>query len=341
MGTRAKVTNRVIDLTKSHPHLSKLTSFLLNSQILSVNPIYHHLYKTQMKEIIEKQKAGPMKVIIENTNACNAHCVFCVHDKLTRKTGFMDFSLFRKIIADCANLKVKEVAIYRLGEPLLDPNFSEKVAYAKKAGIKIVSTNTNASLLNEETAIKILDSGLDIIYISLDANSKEVYERIRKGLNYDIVKKNIKRFIELKNSRNKEKPTIILNFCRTDENKNQVKDFVREWNKHGQVWISNTHDWAGKAEVKAKSGLARRIDPCRLLWTELIVSWDGKVPLCCIDYDDKIIMGDLKNESIREVWSGERLKKNRNIHMDGDFNKIPLCESCTCYSSWWMRDWAE
>jgi len=342
MGTRAKVTNRVIDLTKSHPHLSKLTSFLLNSQILSVNPIYHHLYKTQMKEIIEKQKAGPMKVIIENTNACNAHCVFCVHDKLTRKTGFMDFSLFRKIIADCANLNVKEVAIFRFGEPLLDPDFSEKVAYAKKAGIELVSTNTNASLLTEETAIKILDSGLDIIYISLDANSKEVYERIRKGLNYDIVKKNIKRFIELKNSRNKEKPIIILNFCQTDENKNQVKDFIKEWKGHAQMSISNAHDWSGKAKVKTKNGVfVRRADPCRLLWTELVVSWDGKVPLCCIDYDDKMIMGDLKSESIREVWSGERLKKNRKIHMDGDFKKIPLCESCTCYFSWWMRDWAE
>ncbi len=341
MGKRAKLTNKVIDLTKSNSRVSKLASFLLNSQILSKNPLYAHLHKKQMKRVMEKQKDGPTKVIIENTNACNAHCVFCVHDKLTRKTGFMDFSLFRKIIADCANLKVKEVAIYRLGEPLLDPDFSEKVAYAKKAGIEIVSTNTNASLLTEETAIKILDSGLDIIYISLDANSKEVYERIRKGLNYDIVKKNIKRFIELKNSRNKEKPAIILNFCSTEENKIQVKDFVREWNKYGQIWISNTHDWSGKAEVKTKRVLARRVYPCRLLWTELVVSWDGKVPLCCIDYDDKIVIGDLKNESIRDVWGGEKLKKNRKVHVVGDFYKIPLCNNCTCYFSWWMRDWAE
>src|SRR3990170_2862970 len=114
MGKRAKLTNKVIDLTKSNSRVSKLTSFLLNSQILSKNPVYAHFYKMQMKQIMVKQKDGPAKVIIENTNACNAHCVFCVHDKLTRKTGFMDFTLFRKIIADCATLKVKEVAIYRL-----------------------------------------------------------------------------------------------------------------------------------------------------------------------------------------------------------------------------------
>jgi radical SAM protein with 4Fe4S-binding SPASM domain len=295
-----------------------------------------------MKGVMEKQKDRPKKVIIENTNACNAHCVFCAHDSLTRKIGFMDFSLFRKIIDNCANLKVKEVAIYRLGEPLLDPDFSEKVAYAKKAGIELVSTNTNASLLTEETAIKVLDSGLDVIYISLDGNSKEVYEKIRKGLDYNVVEKNIRRFIELRNSRNREKPAIVFSFCCIDENKHQVKDFIRTWNGHGQIWISNIHNWSGKAKVKTKNSVSiKRTDPCRILWTELIVSWDGKVPLCCIDYDDKLIMGDLKNESISDVWGGEKYKKNRKIHMDGDFNKIPLCESCTWYFSWWMRDWAE
>jgi|WetSurMetagenome_2_1015567.scaffolds.fasta_scaffold05996_3 radical SAM protein with 4Fe4S-binding SPASM domain len=339
MGTKTKVTNKIIDLTKSHSHLSKLTSFLLNSNIISKNPIYANFYRMQMEKIMLKQKDGPVKVIIENTNACNAHCVFCTHDKLTRKIGYMDFSLFKKIIADCASLNVKEVAIYRFGEPLLDPGFSEKVAFAKKAGIEIVSTNTNASLLTEETAIKILDSGLDVIYISLDGNSKETYEKIRKGLNYDVVTKNINRFIELKNYSHKEKPAIIINLCLLDENKNQVKDFVRKWSKHGQVWISNTHDWSGKAEeIKAKK--AKRIVPCRLLWTELVISWDGRVPMCCVDFDDKLIIGNLKNESIRQVWSGERLKKSRKIHLDGDFNKISLCQNCTCYFSWWMRDWA-
>ncbi len=206
MTTKTKITNKVIDLTKSRSQLNKFVSVFLNSPALNKNPVYANFYKKQMKQIMLSQKDGPVKVIIENTNACNAHCVFCVRDKLTRKIGFMDFSLFKKIIADCVDLKVKEVAIYRFGEPLLDPYFSQKVAYAKRAGIEVVSTNTNASLLTKETANEILESGLDRIYISLDSNTKEIYEKIRKGLNYDIVKNNINRLVELKNARKQKNP---------------------------------------------------------------------------------------------------------------------------------------
>lgn len=339
MNMRSKLINNVIDFTKTHSFFSKSIHFLLDSHILSVNPVYVYLYNKQMTEIMEKQKNRPRKVIIENTNACNAHCVFCVRDEMNRKVGFMDFSLFKKIVDDCADLKVKEVAIYRLGEPLLDPDFLEKVVYAKKAGIEIVSTNTNASLLDEETATKILNSGLDVIYISLDANSKEVYEKIRKGLDYDIVTKNIERFIELKNRRKTKKPAIIINFCRIADNKDQVKDFIRKWEKHGQIWISNTHNWSGKAKIKVKNGsFIKRVDPCRLLWTELVVSWNGQVPLCCIDYDDKMVLGNLKNGSITDVWCGEKLEKYRKLHLARDFDKMPICRTCTCYFKWWMLD---
>ena len=339
MRIRSSVLHSLSDIAKSHPFASKSIKFLLDSHLLNANPIYAYLYRKQINEIMEEQKDRPRKVIIENTNACNAHCIFCVRDEMNRNVGFMDFSLYKKIVDDCAALKVKEVAIYRLGEPLLDPDFSEKVAYAKKAGIEIVSTNTNASLLDEETATKILNSGLDVIYISLDATSKEVYEKIRKGLDFDIVKKNIQRFIELKNSRKKKKPAIILNFCYIADNKDQVKGFIREWKKHGQIWISNTHDWSGKAKIQVEdSSFIKRVEPCRLLWTEMVVSWNGQVPLCCIDYDDKIILGDLKNESIGDVWRGEKLEKYRKLHMTDDFDKIPICRSCTCYFKWWMLD---
>ena len=286
---------------------------------------------------MEKYEYVPLKVIIENTNACNSDCSFCAHRQITRKKGFMSFRLFKKIIDDCANLELREVAIYRFGEPLLDPQFPEKIAYTKKAGIKSVSTNTNASLLNEESATKILDSGIDVIYMSLDATSKAIYEGIRRGLKYDVVERNIMRFIELRNAR-RQKPTIILNFCVIQENRNQVKDFIRKWKSSvDQIWIADAHDWSGNVETKNRRPF-QRIQPCRLLWTEMVVSWDGKVPLCCVDYNDTIVFGDLTEESIKDIWSGKKLEKYRKIHVNKNFNKIPICRNCTCHLSWWMRE---
>lgn len=335
-----KLTNKIYDEIYELSHHSRLVQrivfTLLNSGAFVRNPIYSHFHHKQMKMLMEKYEAIPQKMIIENTNVCNSDCTFCVHRYMSRKKGFMDPHLFKKIIDDCAKLKVKEVAIYRLGEPLLDPQFSQKISYAKKVGIEIVSTNTNASLLSEDNALSILDSGLDVIYISLDATSKDIYERIRRGLSYDVVERNIKRFIELRNTR-EQKPTIILSFCVTQENRNQIKDFIRKWQSAvDQIWISDIHDWSGIIEMKSKT-FRKRIVPCRLLWTEMTVSWDGTVPLCCVDYDDTIVLGDLTSASIKEVWGEEKMKKYRRMHMEREFNKIPLCRDCTCYFSWWMR----
>ncbi|GFP38125.1 hypothetical protein HKBW3S44_01805, partial [Candidatus Hakubella thermalkaliphila] len=241
---------KIHDLSHYNPLVQTVIFTLSNSSTFVKNPLYSYLYSKQMKMLMERHENIPLKVIIENTNACNSDCTFCVHSKMSRKKGFMSFPLFKKIVDDCANLEVKEVAIYRLGEPLLDPQFSKEIAYAKKAGIEIVSTNTNASLLDEENATKILDSGLDVIYVSLDATSKNIYEGIRRGLNYDVVERNIKRFIELRNARG-QKPRIILNFCVTQENRNQVKDFMRKWKSCvEQIWVSHIHDWSGRIEMK-------------------------------------------------------------------------------------------
>lgn len=337
MKIRTIIYNKIHATASYNPHLNKIIRRLLNFSIIKNNPIYGYIYDKQVKKNMEQHENVPLKVIIENTNVCNSDCTFCIHSQMSRRKGFMGFPLFQKIIDDCANLKMKEVAIYRLGEPLLDPQFSEKIAYAKNAGIEIVSTNTNASLLIDANAIKILDSGLDMFYISLDATSKEVYERIRQGLNYDVVEKNIEQFIELRNVRGK-KPVIILNFCTTDENKAQIKDFIKKWkNKVEHMWISDTHDWSGNFETKNKRPF-RRTEPCRLPWTEMVISWDGKVPLCCIDYNDTIVLGDMTKESIKDVWDGKLLKKYRKMHINKEFDKIPICKSCTCHFSWWMRE---
>ncbi|GFP37723.1 hypothetical protein HKBW3S44_01400 [Candidatus Hakubella thermalkaliphila] len=50
-----------------------------------------------------------------------------------------------------------------------------------------------------------------------------------------------------------------------------------------------------------------------------------------------VVLGDLENASIKEVWGGEKLKKYRKVHLDKEFDKIPLCKDCTCYFTWWMR----
>src|SRR4249920_3317808 len=102
----------------------------------------------------------PSVLMIENTNHCNAECVMCPRDTLSRKRGFMDFGLFEKIIREVTAMKRKPVThLHGFGEPLLDKLLAERIRLAKTLGIKRTYIVTNASRLFPETSRKIISAG--------------------------------------------------------------------------------------------------------------------------------------------------------------------------------------
>lgn len=324
----------------SYP-LKKRVMRLLKFPYLVNNLLYRYIYQKCMRKVMAKGENLPPQVVIENTNACSAYCIMCPHDKMRRKTGFMNMDLFQKIIKECVAQGIGYISIQGFGEPLMDRSFAGKVKYAKNMGIDKVISNTNAVLLNEEIAKAILDSGLDEIFISLDALSKETYERIRRGLKFDIVVNNVMRFLELKKKSKKTKPTVNLDFLQLKENMSETEKFIQRWrNSVGNICISSAHNWAGEKKNRSlddfhsNSNRVKR-SPCRLLWNQLVVFWDGRVPLCCQDYDGNMILGNLKQKHLRDIWQGKRLKNIRQVHIQGAFDKIPLCKRCTYYSIWW------
>ncbi|MCK7504655.1 MAG: radical SAM protein [Desulfobacterales bacterium] len=115
----------------------------------------------------------PTVILIENTNRCNARCVMCPRETLTRKRGFMEFGLFEKIMKELSGASRKPVVhLHGFGEPLLDESLPERIKLAKACGIKHTYLVTNASLLSPETSRKIIDAGLDTMKISFTAPTK-------------------------------------------------------------------------------------------------------------------------------------------------------------------------
>ena len=116
----------------------------------------------------------PSVIMIENTNCCNARCVMCPREKLTRKPGFMEFGLFEKIMKELSSARHKPVVhLHGFGEPLLDTLLSERIKLAKTCGIKHTYIVTNASLLFPETSRKIINAGLDAMKISFYGTDEE------------------------------------------------------------------------------------------------------------------------------------------------------------------------
>jgi len=133
----------------------------------------------------------PEMLVLETTNRCNAHCRMCPHPRMQRAQGVMGEALFKKIIDECAVLGIRRVQLNATGDPLLDPEFSRRISYAKQQGIGEVSFFTNALLLTPERTAEILAAGPDMVFLSLDGYEAAAYESVR-GLPFEKVKKKTK-----------------------------------------------------------------------------------------------------------------------------------------------------
>lgn len=319
---------------------NKFKIFFHDSNLFPVIFIRKKVRKRQFEKF--NDSPYPSIVHIETTNLCNAGCVMCPHDNMKRRTGMMDDDLYKKIIYECVRGKVENVWTFMMGEPLLDKDLQNKIIYAKEKGISNVGFFTNASLLNEEIAVKLLESRIDHITISFDALTEDTYKNIRPKLLYDTVSNNIKNFMELRKKRKLKKPFVAIEFVEMDKNKHETEAFRKKWEKIvDAVYVSLMLNW-GREDYKniALNDVHYRIRrPCPLLWKDLVVFIDGTVPLCCYDCDGEIFLGDIKKQRFDEIWTGKILSNIRRIHLSGEYDKISKCSKCNMWQSlsipWW------
>jgi MoaA/NifB/PqqE/SkfB family radical SAM enzyme len=263
----------------------------------------------------------PEIVQIEATNICNAKCVFCPRDDMERKQGVMDMALFEKIADECAALGITHVRMHNYGEAFVDRRLVEKVRYAKQLGIREVGLISNGSLITEEAARGMVAAGLDAINISVDAAGKDVFESTRVGLKYDKVVANVERLIRIRDEAGKRRPKLILSFVRQD-NSAEEQAFIAHWGARAdKIHVTDLHNWAGTLNRESDVNF-----PCYRQWLTFTVLWDGRVSLCCADFDGRTILGDLKTQSIKDIWNGDAYREVRRAHLDHGGPSI--CQSC-------------
>ena len=263
----------------------------------------------------------PEIVQIESTNICNAKCVFCPRDEMLRRQGVMDDGLFRRVVDECAALGIRHVRLHNYGEPFVDRRLVEKIAYAKDRGIPEVGVISNGSLISDEIARGIVKAGLDAINISVDASGKTVFEETRIGLKYDKVIANIEGIVRLKKELGRARPKLILSFVRQGDGAEE-RAFIEHWRVVAdKIHITDLHNWAGTLNTRADVHF-----PCYRLWLTFTVLWDGRVSLCCADFDGRHILGDLRTSTIAQVWNSPAYRAVRRQHLESGGPEI--CRSC-------------
>jgi len=279
----------------------------------------------------------PAVILIENTNCCNAQCVMCPRETLTRKRGFMEFGLFEKIMKELASTSRKPVVhLHGFGEPLLDTLLPERIKLAKTCGIKHTYIVTNASLLFPETARKIINAGLDTMKISFYGTDEESYHATMRGLDFNVALHNIREFVRIRKELKKRTPKLILQYVPQKTNGDKTNEFQSLWRsvldkRAGDCLNFSSLDNFGGGRAYNPVGESI-VSVCFYPWAALSVLCDGRAVTCCMDYNGVQGVGDLNVQSVMEIWNGPVLSSIRRNFGKLDYSGFPTCLCCD-----WVR----
>jgi radical SAM protein with 4Fe4S-binding SPASM domain len=296
------------------------------------------VYQTQLEQgRLQDVGSFPKVVLIDTISYCNLRCSMCVHKEMIRKKGIMPWDLFTKIIDEIAEVD-NNVRVWMVffGEALLlkrkTPSIFDMIAYAKSKGLTDVVLNSNGNLLDHEAAKRLIESGLDAIYIGIDAIKPETYVKLRVGGNYEKTVDNVVHLIELKKQMESENPKVFVQFVEMVANTDEKEDFVKFWTKKGAiVKIRPKVSWAGM--IDAPNLVLNNKDrwPCHWAMQTMSITDTGKVVTCAVDLDAKFIAGDVKEQALKEIWN-DSLKKIRQLHISKRFEELP--ENCRDCKDW-------
>jgi sulfatase maturation enzyme AslB (radical SAM superfamily) len=289
--------------------------------------------KPRLETLTFERLSFPEDVIVETYAHCNLRCIMCPYRFVNRPKGEMDLAVFAKIVDEIAlENPLARLWVAILGEPLLGRNLLPMLRYARDRGIKRINLNTNATFLTPEMTGELLDAGVDHLLVSLDAHTCETYDQIRVGGDFQTTVNNVNFFLEERHRRGLSKPGVIAQFIVMDENAQEVEDFKEYWLERGAiVKIRLKMGWGNviPTEDLTKANVQRNF-PCPWLLRAVSIHWDGRFAQCDADWDAEYSPGDIRIQTIKQVWSGEIASRIRQ-HRALDFSFAP-CETC--------RDWS-
>ena len=287
-------------------------------------------YRRNWTEYAQKQETSdfPLLVDIELSSVCNLKCPMCytITDEFKRQVNvtLMDWELYTKIIDEIGG-KVPAIRLSLRGEALLHPKFVEAIRYAKDHGIKEVSTLTNGGKLTLPYFQKMVEAGIDWITISVDGTG-ESYERVRKPLQFDDLLDKIKAIKQYKEEHGLKRPVI------------KVQGIWPAIVESGPDAYYNT--FVPCADLVAFNPLIDYLSndthieyleefTCPQQYQRLVIGADGLVMKCSNDEENREVIGDIKQETVHQVWHGEKMQAERNMHLQPrGFMQSAVCRKC-------------
>ena len=282
----------------------------------------------------------PPMIVVSITNVCNLNCIHCFSSKFRKLPEYhpvmMAWDIWEKICGQAGAWPGVILNFGTDGEPLLHPRLLDMLRLARKQTIYPINITTNGVTMNHQFNKVMIEENLtDIMNISLDAFTPESYKKIRGG----SFKKVMGHLDDLIAQRNKSESAlkIQVNIIDQPEARDELADFKRHWEKRvDNVLIRTYYDataFSGQTgpDLTGKQSQMDEVDrwPCQQLWRRFNIAEDGTARFCVDDWFNKTKLGDLKEQSIADIWTSEEYDRLRHLHITGRFEKIPYCAKCT------------
>ncbi|PHV71350.1 radical SAM protein [Sporanaerobium hydrogeniformans] len=312
---------------------------------------YYDTNRKKLAEIIPLQ--APFTVYIEQTRYCNFKCFYCMHatrdieggafQQLGHRIKHMDFNMFELIIKQLKEFPtgIKRIVFSGLGEPLMNPALPDMVKLAVDSGVADrVEIITNGALLTPETSDKLIKAGVTNINISIQGISAIQYEetcgvkidfnRFVDNLKYLYDHKgNIQIYIKAIDATLKTKEAeqaffdIFGNIC----DKIYIEHLIvmqKEMEELKAVVDESRNFYNEKMEDERKV--------CAQSFYFLQIGCDYDLfPCPNPGLPVSLSMGNLKENTLLEIWNGEKRKKLLRTMLEFNRNSIPTCDHCTTF----------
>jgi MoaA/NifB/PqqE/SkfB family radical SAM enzyme len=305
---------------------------------------------------------SPHSIQVECTTRCNLKCTFCELSYWTEKPADLTLANMQKMVKHLP--KLKRIDLTGIGESLMNRDFFKIVEFLKSRGM-YVSLNDNFTMMTDRAARRIVELEVDQVFLSLDGATKETYEQIRVGADFNKVTSNARRLVQIKREMRRWRPEVKVNTVVCLSNYTELPAIVELAHDMGigmvqfvnVITFQNTTDLDTqrlKAEVHNKLTEARErarhldivvkialfdkiaVQQCDFPWTRNFVTYDGYVHPCCYTTQsgdrkaqNRRSFDNLLEHSFRKIWNGDVYAAFRRKMRAGI---LPYqCEHCPKY----------
>lgn len=270
---------------------------------------------------------------IEPTNHCPYSCLMCPRKRLMiRQKGYMDLTVFQKIIDEIvtypAETREKEIELFHFGESLLHPQLPEMISYISDRQLK-ATLSINPGELTAPLIDRLLQASPFQIIVSIDSMDPVTYRKLR-GPYADLAAAvaNTKLLLT-KHHAACSRTSVTIRMIVMHENRSESEHFTKYWQeRRANVELRDFFPWNDK-EI-ATLGPTEHYPPhmpCPFPWQYLVVQWNGDVVACCRDYNGRLVLGNVMENSLQDIWNGENARRLREGIATGK-GLDRLCEEC-------------